>query len=102
MSMTIDEKMLWDYVDEESDELMLKLRDIVEDDAFYNLLPDNRVAQETLMLKIVSAAMVKVLAIMCEKMEHPSLAMAYIQVVPMHTELLKTLLLKELKNKVGG
>lgn len=69
------ESVLRDYVDEESDDLLLDLQKKVEGDGYSSA----GVSQEALMLEILAHAQVKVLAIMCERTGHSNLALAYMQ-----------------------
>lgn len=94
-SMTVEERIQWEYVDMESNELMLDVLARIKDDGFQVAMPDPNSAVETLALKVLSQAMVKTLALLVEKLEHPSLAMAYMQMAPMHAELVKLYTLKE-------
>lgn len=94
--MTVGEKVLWDYIEEESDELLLKLVENVERDGFDKMAAGN-LATETVAIKIISAALVKLLQVMCEKESGPNLAVAYLQLSPMHAELVKLYLMKEMK-----
>lgn len=94
------EKMIWDYIEEESNELVLKVQEMVAQDGFTASMPDQRSAPETLALKIMSAAMVKTLAILVEKLGHTNLAMAYMQTVPMHVEYVKELTIRGMREGV--
>jgi hypothetical protein len=67
--------ILRDYVDEESDELMLTLKGRTDGDGYLA----SGASQESLMLEILANTQVKVLAIMCERAGHSNLALAYVQ-----------------------
>lgn len=95
MAMTPLERTLWDYIEEESDELMIYVRDCIVKDGFDKALEGSIMSPETLSLKVLSHAMIKTLAILVEKTNHPSLARAYLDLAPMHSELIKIYLLKE-------
>lgn len=98
-AMTPEERMLWDYIEEESSELVLRTLECVELDGFHKSQPNENSAVETVAMKVLSAAFVKTLALLVEKMNHPSLAMAYMQTIPMHVELIKGLTIKELRQQ---
>lgn len=97
MSMTPQERLLWDYIEEESDELMIRVRDLIVQDGYDKAMEGSVMSPETLSLKILSHAMVKTLAVLVEKTNHPSLARAYLELAPMHSELIKLYMLKEKK-----
>lgn len=98
--MAGDESLLWGYIDEESDALMLELKRRVEVDGFKDPATQDH-ATETIVLKVLAATQIKVLAMLTEKMNHPNIAMAYLQIVPLQTELIKLYLMKELKAQGG-
>lgn len=100
--MTPEEKMLWDYVDEESSDLALKVMADVEHDGFNRGTVDERVATELVAIKVLSAATIKTLALLVEKVNHPDLVGAYMQMVPMHVDLVKTLVMKDFKQRAGS
>lgn len=100
-AMTNEERVLWEYIEEESSELVLRTLECVEIDGFQRSHPNENTAVETVAMKVLSAAFIKTLALLVEKMNHPSLAMAYMQTVPMHVELIKGLTIKELRQRVG-
>lgn len=87
--------MLWEYIDDESNELMLRMRSQVAADGFHKMSREKNTAVETLSLKIISAAMIKTLAVMCEERGHMNVMQAYIHMAPMHADLMKSFLLKE-------
>lgn len=93
--MTESDKMLWDYVDEESDALLIRMRDMVRQDGYQALLVHENTAVETIALKVLSAAMIKTLAIICETVGKRDLMQAYVEMSPMHAELLKEFMLRE-------
>lgn len=100
-AMTPEERMLWEYIEEESSELVLRTLECVEIDGFHKSHPSEDHAVETVAMKVLSAAFIKTLALLVEKTGYPSLAMAYMQTVPMHVELIKAYTIKELRQKVG-
>lgn len=77
-------KVLADYIYEESDELILSLMTNVEKDGFHAEQNDPGTAVETVMLQVLSQAMVKTLAILCEKVGDRSLGEAYVEMLPLH------------------
>lgn len=95
--MTSEEQMLWDYIDEESDTLLLKMREQVVTDGFYAMVKGDTTAVENVSLKIISAAMIKTLAIMCEERGGTDLMQAYVEMAPMHASLMKSFMLKEIR-----
>lgn len=99
-AMTVDEQNAWDYIEEESNELVLEVANRVQGDGFGALMPDERTACEVLAFKILSQAMIKQLAIMTEKINHPNLAMAYMQMAPMHASIIQTMLVKDMKQRL--
>lgn len=98
-AMTPEEQTLWDYIEEESSELVLRTLECVEMDGFHKSHPNENSAVETVAMKVLSAAYIKTLALLVEKMNHPSLAMAYMQTIPLHVELIKGLTIKELRQR---
>lgn len=98
--MSVNEKIMWDYIDEESNDLLLEVSQRVAADGFEKLMVDDRTGAEVLSFKILSQAMIKQLAIMTEKIDHPNLAMAYIQTAPMHAALIQEMLVKSIKQKL--
>lgn len=85
---TVD--VMRDYVDEESDELILSLKGKTDGDGYLSA----GVSQESLMLEILAHAQVKVLAIMCERSGHTNLALAYVQTQGTTAEAVKRYTLK--------
>lgn len=98
--MTDQEKMLWQYIDQESDELVLEIQERVSRDGFCASMPDSESAPEAIAMKIMSSAMVKTLALLTEKLGHPNIGLAYLQLVPMHVDLIKELTIKEMRSQV--
>lgn len=90
--MTREEQVLWDYIEQESDELVLQMSKNVADDGF-----DRVDGPEIVTLKIMSAAVVKMLAIATEKTGRLDLATAYMEMVPMQIELIKVYSFKALE-----
>lgn len=93
-------EVLDDYVETESDDLVLKVLEQVKNDGFSRALDDEENGVEMVALKVLSQAMIKCLALMTEKMNHPSLAMAYMQIVPMHTNVVKNMMVRDLKRQL--
>lgn len=77
-------KILADYVYEESDDLLLEVQARVESDGFFQEQEDRGTAVETVMLQILSQAMVKTLAVLCEKVGDTTLGEAYLEMLPLH------------------
>ena len=95
--MTSEEKMMWDYIEEESNDLLLKIKENIQFDGFKDLHGNTNAEVETLALKVVSLTMIKQLAILCETLAHPDIGIAYMQIVPMHADLIKTYVMKAAK-----
>jgi hypothetical protein len=85
--MTSEEQMLWDYVEDESNELLLTMGKNVEADG-YDRAP-GPASVDDVVLKVLSAAIVKTLAVATERVGNYDLATAYMKMVPMHVELIK-------------
>lgn len=85
--MTVEEQILWDYIEQESSELLLKLKENVESDGFDKAAGAS--GTEIVALKIFSAAIVKMLAVATERNGNYDLATAYMDMVPLHVELIK-------------
>ena len=85
--MTSEEQMLWDYVEDESNELLLRMVDNVVCDGYNK--GSGASSAEMVALKILSAAIVKTLAVATERLGNYDLATAYMDMVPMHVELIK-------------
>jgi hypothetical protein len=96
--MTSEEKMLWDYIDEESNDMLLNLVKHIEADG-YDKAPASS-GTEAVALKILSAAIVKTLAIATEKHGNYDLVKAYMDMVPMHVELIKVYTFKSLERQL--
>lgn len=87
--LTAQEQVLWELIDIESDDVVI---DLLERVAPYGSIGNDHV--DTLAVKVLSQALVKVLAIATEK-SGESLASAYVRVSPMHADLVKFYMLKE-------
>lgn len=98
MPLTIEEQNTLDYINTESDELIVQLKEAIEGDG-YTRNDHKPCAAEHLALKVLSMAMVKTLAIVCENTNHPSLPLAYLQLGNMHTDMIKAFMLKDLEAK---
>ncbi len=99
MAMTPDEQLLWDYIEQESNELILKMTQQVESDGFDLASPESH-ASETIALKILSAATVKMLAIISERVGGVDLVKAYMEMVPLHVELIKVYTFRALEREI--
>lgn len=93
--MTNPEKLLWAYIDEESDEMMLKAIEAVNIDGFGKLQPGES-GTEMVAVKILSVAMIKTLQIICERSGGPDLVTAFMQLSPLHAEIVKMYVAKEM------
>lgn len=94
-----DDKMLWDYLDEESDELLLELRERVEKDGFTKAMPTE--GPDTLTLNLLIMLQMKLLILMCERVGHPSPPRAYMDVVlPQQIDMLKHFVVRQARNKI--
>lgn len=93
--LTGEQQVHWQYLEEESNELLLRVLQDVEKDGFAGVLVREDVAVETLTLKLVSMTMVKCLALLMEKLGHDNLPMAYMQATTMHVELVKYYMMKQ-------
>lgn len=85
--MTPDEQNLWQYVEDESNELVCVLAENAKRDGYADASGVRD--PELVALKVASATMVKMLAIMTERTQNTDLAEAYMQLVPLHVELIK-------------
>lgn len=95
--MTSDENMVWQYVEDESNELVLSMLKNIEADGFDRVLSSGA---ETMAMKVLSAALVKFLAITIEKEGNMDLAGAYLQLVPLHVELIKIYTFRALEREI--
>lgn len=100
--MTPAEKILFDYIEEESNALLLELKHKIEFDGFKDLHDRDCYNVETLAIKILAHTHVKFLSLLTEKMGHPNIALAYMEYVPMHVELLKMYVIKEIEAQARG
>ncbi len=85
--MTHEEQMLWDYVEDQSNEMLLTMTRNVEIDGYDRAAGAS--GTEMVVLKVLSAAIVKALAVATERVGNYDLASAYMDMVPMHVELIK-------------
>lgn len=98
-TLTSKEQMLWDYIDEESNELLLKLERQVQSDGYAEAQP-GPLSVDTVVMKIMSAALVKMLALVSEGTPGTDLARAYMDMVPMHVELIKVYTFKAMEREL--
>lgn len=98
VSMTPSEKMLWDYIEDESNELFMRVVRNVREDGFGAEDPE-RHGPEVVALKVVSAAMVKLLAITSEERGVTDIVKAYMDMVPLHAELIKVYAFRALERE---
>lgn len=90
--------ILWEYLDEESDELLLELRERVEKDGFTKAMPTESPDALTLNLLIMLKA--KLFILMCERVGHPNAAKAYMDIVlPQEIDILKHFIIRQARNK---
>lgn len=93
------DRILWEYVDLESDELLLEVAARVAADGFSQASGERlAVADEVLALKVLTSATVKQLAILVEKINHPSLVLAYVQMLPMVVDMVKYLEMRRMRD----
>ncbi len=93
--------MLWQYVEDESNEIVLTMMRNVEDDGYDRVSPGASGA-ETIVLKVLSAALLKMLALATERVGTTDLAGAYMEMVPMHVELIKVYTFRALEREIGS
>ena len=98
MPLTVEEQNIVDYIETESDELIVQLKEAIEGDGFIRDDP-KPCAAEHLALKVLSLAMIKTLSIVCENTNHPSIPLAFLQLNSMHTDMIKAFMLKDLEVK---
>jgi hypothetical protein len=97
--MSSEEQVLWDYIEQESDELLLAIVKNIREDGFDKSVPDPVTGVENVALKILSASIVKMLALATEKTGRLDLAKAYMEMVPMHVELIKVYTFRALERE---
>lgn len=90
------QKMLWAYVQEESDELILETKNKVEADNFEQLANGD---SDVVASMILSLAMLKVLALMCER-SGSSMPDMYLKMAAGHSEVLKMYVLQQFRQGV--
>jgi hypothetical protein len=94
----IQRDILWRYLDEESDALLLELRERVEKDGFTKAMPTESPDALTLNLLIILKA--KLLILMCERVGHPNAAKAYMDVVlPQEIDILKHFIVRQARQQ---
>src|SRR5690606_37354914 len=92
------DQVLWDYLDEESDALLLELRERVEKDGFTQAMPTD--GPDTLTMNLLIMLKAKLLVLMCERVGHPSPPRAYMDVVlPQEIDMLKHFVVRQARNK---
>lgn len=98
MTTKSQDNILWDYLDEESDALLLELRERVEKDGFTRAMPTE--GPDTLTLNLLIMLQVKLLVLMCERVGHPSPPRAFMDVVlPQQIDMLKHFVVRQARNK---
>ena len=98
--LTLEEQLVWDYIEQESNDLVLEIQAKIAIDGYTKATPNEESAPETLALKVMSLAMIKTLAILTEKRGHPNMAMAYMQIVPMHVAMVQELTIKQMRGEM--
>ena len=88
------EQMLWDYIMQESDEIVLRSKENVEKDGFAKASRTQE--EEDLCLKILVAATVKKMFVVAEKRGELDVLRAYSRLVLIQTEFMKIYVLDEL------
>ncbi len=96
--MTTEEQILWDYIEDESNDMLLNMMKNISDDGYDKAVGSQGV--EMVALKILSAAIVKVLAVATERVGNYDLATAYMDMVPMHVELIKLYTFRALEREL--
>lgn len=91
--------ILWEYIDEESDALLLELRERVEKDGFTKAMPTE--GPDTLTMNLLIMLQMKLLVLMCERVGHPNAARAYMDVVlPQQIDMLRHFVVRQARNKI--
>lgn len=78
--MTDEEKrleLLWEYINEESDSLLVELRERIDKDGFHQAMPNKMDGTTDLLMNISIALHVKVLIMACESAGHPIPTLAF-------------------------
>jgi len=95
-STDVDEgKMLWAYVQEESNDLILRVKHQVEVDGFDKCAGGD---SDIVASMILSLAMLKVLAIMCER-TGSSMPDMYLKMAASHSEVLKMYVMQQFRQE---
>lgn len=90
--------ILWEYLDEESDALLLELRERVEKDGFTKAMPTD--GPDTLTMNLLIMLKAKLLILMCERVGHPNAARAYMDVVlPQEIDMLKHFIIRQARQQ---
>lgn len=93
------DQVLWDYLDEESDTLLLELRERVEKDGFTKAMPTE--GPDTLTMNLLIMLQMKLLILMCERVGHPSPPRAYMDVVlPQQIDMLKHFVVRQARGEM--
>lgn len=92
----MSDNILWDYVEQESDDLLLELRDRVERDGFA-AAADGDV--ELVSMMVLSTVSMKNLALTCENLG-TDLSEKYMELVRGQVELLKLYVMKQFRQEV--
>lgn len=99
MTTKSQDHILWGYLDEESDALLLELRERVEKDGFTKAMPTE--GPDTLTLNLLIMLKVKLLILMCERVGHPNAARAYMDVVlPQEIDMLRHFVVRQARGEV--
>jgi hypothetical protein len=98
MTTKSQDHILWEYLDEESDALLLELRERVEKDGFTKAMPTE--GPDTLTLNLLIMLQMKLLILMCERVGHPSPPRAYMDVVlPQQIDMLKHFVIRQARQQ---
>lgn len=89
------QKMLWAYVQEESDDLILEVKQRVENDDFDQLADGD---SDVVASMILSLSMLKVLALMCER-SGTSMPDMYLKMAAGHSEVLKMYVMQQFRQE---
>lgn len=98
MTTKSQDHILWEYLDEESDALLLELRERVEKDGFTKAMPTE--GPDTLTLNLLIMLQMKLLVLMCERVGHPSPPRAYMDVVlPQQIDMLRHFVVRQARGE---
>jgi hypothetical protein len=91
------DELLWDYLDKESDERVLRIFDEVRIDGFHKAIEHKPMPVEEVAIKLLSMTLIKALALAAERGGQPNLFKSYSQLVEMHVKLIQIYMLKGMR-----